>query len=75
MLEIINPAENDGYYYKIGAAWCIATAAAKYPEKTLEFLKVCRLDDFTFNKAIQKAVESHRIDDLYKQKLKTMKRK
>lgn len=68
-------AENDGYYYKIGAAWCVATALVKYPEKTLNFLRVCRLDDFTYNKAIQKSVESHRISDGTKLKLKAMKRK
>ncbi|MGN0493947.1 MAG: DNA alkylation repair protein [Acutalibacteraceae bacterium] len=75
VLDIINTAENDGYYYKMGAAWCIATALAKYPEKTFAFLKVCRLDDFTFNKAIQKSVESHRISKETKLKLKAMKRK
>lgn len=75
VLETLNNAENDGYYYKMGAAWCLATAVAKYPKKTLEFLKVCRLDDFTFNKAIQKSVESHRISEETKLKLKAMKRK
>ena len=44
-------------------------------EKTLAFLRVCRLDDFTFNKAIQKSVESHIISEETKLKLKAMKRK
>lgn len=39
------------------------------------YLEVCRFDDFTYNKAIQKMVESHRISIENKQKLKALKRK
>ena len=67
--------ENDGYYYKMGVAWLIATALAKQTEKTMNFMETCKLDDFTYNKAIQKAVESRRISPELKVQLKKMKRK
>lgn len=66
---------NDGYYYKMGAAWCAATAFAKYPDRTYSFLQTCGFDDFTFNKSIQKMLESRRVSDADKLRLKSMKRK
>ena len=75
VLEALNKYKNDGYYYKMGAAWCTASAMAKYPEKTYNLLENCKFDDWTFNKAIQKMLESRCIPDSDKIKLKAMKRK
>lgn len=75
VLLLAEKYENDGYYYKMGVAWLIATALAKQTEKTLNFMETCKLDDFTYNKAIQKAVESRRISPELKVQLKKMKRK
>lgn len=74
-LKLADKYKNDCYYYKMGIAWLIATALSKQTEKTLVFMETCTLDNFTYNKAIQKAVESRRINDELKEKLKKMKRK
>ena len=37
-------------------------------------LKNNNLDDFTYNKALQKIVESYRVDDKTKEKIRKMKR-
>lgn len=66
--------KNDGYYLKMGVAWGIAAAYVTYPEKTMKFLKNNHLDDFTYNKAIQKMRESYRISDADKKILKSMMR-
>ena len=66
--------KNDGYYLKMGVAWGLAEAYVKCPEPTKAFLKNNHLDDFTFNKAIQKMQESFRITPEEKAALKAMKR-
>ena len=59
----------------MGAAWAVATAMAKYRDKTLAFLKTTALDDWTYNKAIQKMLESYRVSPEDKILLRAMKRK
>lgn len=75
VLEIINSTHCEAYYYKMGAAWAVATAMAKQRDKTFAFLKTCHLDDWTYNKAIQKMIESYRVSPEDKALLRTMKRK
>lgn len=71
----LRSAYNDDYYYKMAAAWCTATAMAKYRDKTYRFLEDCGFDDWTYNKSIQKMLESRRISDEDKKILRAMKRK
>ena len=54
-------------------AWYFATALAKQPDDTLPYLTERRLDVWTHNKAIQKAVESYRIPPELKQRLREMR--
>ena len=53
----------------------IATAYAKFPQETHAFLLENELDDFTYNKAIQKMLESYRVSAEDKEMLRGMKRK
>ncbi len=62
------------YYVSMAQAWLVATAVAKCRDKTLEYMFNNSLDDVTFNKAIQKCVESRRIDEETKNYLRTLKR-
>ena len=73
-LELLDAMQHQGYYRKMGVAWAVATAMAKCREKTLKYLKCNNLDDFTYNKAIQKMLESYRITDEDKIILMNMKR-
>ena len=54
-------------------AWYFATALDKQPDDTLPYLTERRLDVWTHNKAIQKAVESYRIPPELKQRLREMR--
>lgn len=65
----------DEYYVKMMVAWYVATALAKQWDATLPLLTAGKLDDWTHNKSIQKAVESYRITDEQKAYLRTLKRK
>lgn len=72
---IMDKLDNPAYYTKMGVAWCVATAYAKYPEATMQYLKDNKLDDWTYNKSIQKMIESFRVPDEDKKILRAMKRK
>lgn len=74
LLYAYDTMKNDGYYFKMGIAWGLATAYVKYPDKVMAFMKDNTLDDFTFNKAIQKMQESFRISAEDKKILRAMKR-
>jgi 3-methyladenine DNA glycosylase AlkD len=65
--------QSDEYYVNMMRAWYFATALAKQYEAVLPFLKEGRLDDWTHNKAIQKALESYRIAPDRKDYLRTLK--
>lgn len=75
VLEIYENIKLDKYYVKMGIAWGISVAFVKSKNKVIEFLKNNRLDDFTYNKAIQKMIESNRIDKITKDELRKMKRR
>ena len=61
------------YYINMMRAWYFATALAKQPEATLPWLAEKRLDVWTHNKTIQKAVESYRIPDERKRLLRGLR--
>ena len=69
--KICDKIENDAYYVKMAVAWCISICLVKYYDETLNYLETCKLDDFTYRKAIQKAIESYRLTDEQKEILKT----
>lgn len=74
VLKTLNKIKSDKYYVQMANAWAISICLVKYYEKTVEFLGNCNLDNFTYNKAIQKAIESYRITDKQKENLRKMKK-
>ena len=46
----------------------------KLPERTFEYMRVSRLNDMVYNKAIQKMRESYRVSPEIKNELKRMTR-
>lgn len=65
--------EAEDYYLKMMAAWYFATALAKNWDQVLPFIEKRRLDPWTHNKAIQKALESFRVSDEHKEYLRKLK--
>lgn len=76
-LEVLDSLKNERYYCKMAVAWAIATAWAKQREKTYCYMQEGNnsLDDWTYNKAIQKMLESYRVREEDKDMLRKMKRK
>lgn len=73
VLNISESINSDEYYVKMANAWLISICLVKYYDKTYNFLLNAKLDDWTYNKALQKAIESSRIKD--KNILKNIKKK
>ena len=61
------------YYVNMMRAWYFATALAKQYEAIFSFLEEKRLDAWTHNKTIQKAIESYRITQEQKVYLRTLR--
>ena len=61
------------YYVNMMRAWYFATALAKQYENILPFIEDKKLDVWTHNKTIQKAIESYRITPEQKIYLRTLK--
>lgn len=64
---------SEEYYLNMMRAWYFATALAKQPDAALPWLTERRLDVWTHNKTIQKAVESCRISPEMKQQLRELR--
>jgi 3-methyladenine DNA glycosylase AlkD len=75
VLQWMDRIRHEGYYVKMAVAWAISVCYVKYPEPTMAFLKNNTLDDFTYNKALQKIIESLRVDSGTKHVLRSMKRR
>ena len=74
VLEIYNKIDSDQYYVQMGIAWAISVCFVKYREKTRKFLDNNNLSTFTYNKSIQKIIESTRVDKETKEELKKIKK-
>ncbi|MBE6871388.1 MAG: DNA alkylation repair protein [Ruminococcaceae bacterium] len=71
--DMVSSVRSDEYYVKMMVAWYFATLLSKHYIAVLPYIEQARLDKWTHNKAIQKAVESYRITSEQKAFLKTLK--
>ena len=69
LLELPTGVQSREYYVQMMIAWYYATALAKQYETTLPYISGYRLDKWTHNKTIQKAVESYRVSPEHKREL------
>ena len=72
-LEMAACVRSEEYYVNMMTAWYFATALAKQYDAALPYIEMRRLDDWTHNKAIQKAIESYRIPPERKDYLRSLK--
>lgn len=71
--EKVAKIRSEEYYVNMMRAWYFATALAKQYEAIFPFLEEKRLDAWTHNKTIQKAIESYRITQEQKVYLRTLR--
>lgn len=72
LYNIVDNYNSDNYYVKMAVAWLLSYLIIYDKNRAVKYLKKSKLDDFTYNKGIQKAIESKKIKD--KKWLKDLKR-
>lgn len=76
VLERLRKIKHEGYYAKMAVAWAYSICFIKFYEKTKEEFKNINkktLDKFIYNKSLQKAIESYRLNNKQKEELRKMK--
>lgn len=73
-LERMDAVRHEGYYVKMAVAWALSIYFIKLPEAVMPYLEQNHLDDWTYNKALQKITESFRVDQETKAVIRSMKR-
>ena len=75
IFRIFNNIQSEYYYVKMAIAWAISICLIKYYDKTINYLKNnSKIDKWTYNKSLQKAIESYRITKDQKELLKNIKK-
>lgn len=76
VLKMLDSVHIDKYYVQMAVAWAISICLIKFYDRTIRYLQSenCHLDKFTYNKSIQKAIESYRITDEQKVSLRSLKK-
>ena len=74
-LEMVSKIRSDEYYVNMMIAWYFATALAKQYNSAIKYIENKKLDKWTHNKTIQKAIESYRITNEQKEYLRSLKEK
>ncbi len=75
LLAHLDACRHEGYYARMGVAWALSVCYVKFPERTEEYLRRSALDDWTYNKALRKIIESYRVSADDKTKIRAMKRR
>lgn len=73
VIEKIKTIKSDEYYVNMSLAWLISICYIKYKDKTIILFKEKYLNRWVYNKAIQKIIESRRIEIKEKNELKRLK--
>lgn len=73
LIEKIKTIKSNEYYVNMALAWLISICYIKYKDKTIVLFKEKYLDKWVHNKAIQKIIESKRINIEEKNELKKLK--
>lgn len=62
LLRHLADVRHEAYYARMGVAWAVSVAFVRFPERMRRWLEDdCPLDEWTFNKSLQKIVESLRV--------------
>ena len=71
--DMVAEVRSEEYYVNMMIAWYFATALAKQYDAIIPYIEEQRLENWTHNKTIQKAIESRRITPEQKDYLRSLK--
>lgn len=75
ILQYTETFHHEGYYARMAIAWMLSICFVRFPSETMKYLKQSTLDNWTYNKALQKIIESLRVDKEAKDTIRAMKRR
>ncbi len=75
VLALLNEVKREQYYVSMAVAWAVSVCYVKFPERTLSMLECSALPALTYNRALQKIIESRRVSAEEKELIKSMKRR
>ena len=73
IFDIVEKVQKENYYVKMAVAWLVSICYIKFPSETLHYITNCHLDKFTYNKSLQKILESYRVSEQDKKMIRSMK--
>lgn len=74
IFDAMDRIDTSKYYASMAVSWIVTEAFSLFPYHTYEYLKKCKLDNVTYNKGLQKIVESKIPRDEVKRVIRGMKR-
>lgn len=75
VLDILEEMRHPGYYSRMAVAWAVSACYIKFPNPTMAMLERRKMEPWTWNKALQKIVESRQVKGETKQEIRAMKQK
>lgn len=75
ILTAVDKVQTSAYYASMAASWLVTEAFCCFPYHTYRYLQENHLDDRTYNKAVQKIVESRIPSEEVKEQLRAQKRR
>lgn len=74
-LKLLEGIRYESYYVKMAVAWAISIYYIRFPDFTRAFLENSALDDYTYQKTLQKILESRAVESHEKEKIRRMKKR
>ena len=74
-MHFLDEISLDSYYVRMAVAWAVSICFREFPEETMTYLETAALDQFTYEKSLQKITESLKTDAKTKALIREMKRK
>lgn len=75
-IELLDAVRHEDYYVKMAVAWALSMCYVRFPDITLSYLLgETALDIFTYNKTLQKIIESRQVSPEEKARIRLMKKR
>lgn len=74
LLERLATVRHEGYYARMGVAWAVSVCFVHAPQRVTEWLAQAPIDAWTRDKALQKIIESNRVDAPTKAAIRAMRK-
>ncbi|MDD8048903.1 MAG: DNA alkylation repair protein [Thomasclavelia sp.] len=73
IFKVTDNITSEYYYVMMGKAWLISSCFVNHPKQTMSYLKNNNLDIVTYNKSLQKIIESNKVNSETKEVIRKMK--